>query len=429
MKLFPLYLISIGFVSAFSITERLPIPMVIASLLFINLILTTLKRKTLKPLNKSIMFSFYTFFIVLLISLLVQINSIGFNSKGVTHTLSYFAVVILYFIVINLTLKTNQISIKELYKYISSGVILVSIFTLTEFVSKNFLNINFDQYIYRPTYQNLDATYHNGQFIRARGTAEESGPLALYLLMFLPFVIYYFKNIVRSTMKMIIVLITIVAAVIVTFSATAFFEIITASVLVSLFYLIKKIKKGFSKLEYVFMYLITSTIIGISIFILYSGFKFTYLEGVLNKITFNNSASGDSRLERWNFALELVKEKPIFGHGAGFVAIQNGTGSTNMYLEILTATGILGFLCILAIFISTFINIFKIPGYFKLVYLFSFIVMSIHMFVISQYWSPWMWTLFAVINYHFSICKVKNPKESQNFLLDRKSVQSKSILT
>lgn len=405
MKILPLFFIFLGFISAFSLSEHLPIPMILAVFLSLNLLRVSLKRKELAAVGSAVSFSLYSFILILLISLYLQINSIGFNTKGITHTLSYIVVLAVYYMGVELYLKTQRIELEKVYKYISIGVILVATFTLIEFVCKNFLNINFDQYIYRPSFQYFNATYHNGQFIRARGTAEESGHIALYMMMFLPFVIYYYKGYVKSTFRLIISTVTILTAVIVTFSATAFLEIIVASMLILLYYSMKKVRRGFSKLEYLLMYLVFSIGIGIGIFLLYSGYKLVYLQGVFNKITFNNSASGNSRLERWDFALDLIKDSPLIGHGAGFVAILNGTGSTNMYLEIMTATGILGFLCIVVILFRSLYLALTIPGHFKLVYLYSFIVMSIHMFVISQYWLPWIWTLLAVINYHASIVK------------------------
>ncbi|KPB05731.1 O-antigen ligase family protein [Bacillus sp. CHD6a] len=402
-----LYFILLGFISAFSIDEWVPIPMLISSLLLVNLTIMTLKNNQIKLIKPNLLLGWYGFFIVLLLSFLLQIYSIGFQIKGFTHALSYFAIFFMYYFIVETSLKFYKPPIKKIFKYISLGVIFVSVFTIVEFISKNFLYIDFDRFIYRPLVQEYTAIYNfGGKYLyRARGTAEESGPMAMYLLMFLPFVVYNYKYFYPNKKKLLLSLIIILFALLTTFSAIGFFEMIVALIIVLLYFGYKKIKIGFTRKEYVLIYSITILSILMSFYFIFFNRGFNYLEGILNKITLSNSGSVDSRLDRWSFAWELIMEKPILGSGPGITAILNGTGSTSVYMEVLAEVGFIGFLLFILIFFITFISIFKLRGNIKLVYLFSFIVMITHLFVISQYWNPWIWALLTIINYNVFVEK------------------------
>lgn len=413
MKILALYLILLGFNSAFSLTEILPIPLVISFFLLGNLLLLATKKQELKLIDTKNIIIIFCFFISLFISLLYQLNITGFESRGINHTLSYITVILMYFVVLELTLKNRNVPIEKIYKYITLGVLVVSVFTIFEFLSKNYMGINFDNYIYRPRVQELNATYAN-QFIRARGPAEEPSYLSLYLLMFLPFVIYYFK-ITKNKKKMILSASLVLTSVILTFSAIAYVEILIALFLICTYYFSKKIKRGLKKLEYISLYSLISFVIIIISYVNYTGVNFSFLEGILNKISLTNSSSALERVERWESSLGMIKQNFLIGGGAGITAIETGTGSTNVYLEVLTAVGIIGFMSFMALFLSSLITLFKIDSEARLAYLFSFVVMLVHLSTTSQYHNPWIWTLLAVINYHASIC-TKKPLQSNELL-------------
>lgn len=402
MKILALYLILLGFNSAFSLTEILPIPLVISFFLLSNLFLFAIKKQEIKFIETKTLTIIFCFFISLLVSLLYQVNSVGFESRGINHTLSYITVILMYFVLLELTLKNQNVSIETIYKYITIGVLVVSLFTIIEFFSKNFFGINIDNYIYRPRVQELNATYAN-QFIRARGPAEEPSYLSLYLLMFLPFVIYYYYQIIENTKKMIIYSALVLTAVILTFSAIAYVEILIALFLVGIYYFFKKIKRGFKNSEYIIIYSLIFFITTISSYIIYNGIKLSFFEGIFNKISLNNSTSALERLERWESSLSMIKQNLLIGGGAGITAIKTGTGSTNVYLEVLAAVGIIGFSSFIAMFLISLISLFKIESAAKFVYLFSFIIMFIHLATTSQYHNPWIWTLLAIVNYHASM--------------------------
>lgn len=404
MRLIFLFFILLGFNSAFSLTEILPIPMLIALILFVGLILNILNKGGVPRLKQTNILFVLCFITILLISFAYQVQTLGFQSRGFNHTLSYIAVILLYFVSLELILKAKETPLRKIYKYITFGVLLVSLFTITEFVTKNILGINFDSFIYRPRVEELNATYAD-KFFRARGPAEEPSYLALYLLMFLPFVIYYYRVVIDNRWRLIASIILVVTAVIFTFSAIAFMEIIIVLIILFFYLLFKKVKKGFTKLEIGGIYILLFSLSVLLTYILYNDTGIPFLEGIFNKIRFHNSVSAEGRIERWIYSISLIKENLFIGSGAGITAIRTGTGSTNMYLEVMTAVGILGFGFFMGIFISSLISMWKIQGKVKIVYLSSFVIMIIHLSSTSQYHNPWIWTLLAIINYHASIQK------------------------
>lgn len=414
MRLVLAYFVFFGFISAFALNKWASIPLILAFLIFVNVSLLSLKNNLILINNKLILICLYCFFFTTIISFWIQVNIYGLEVKGVTHTISYFLVIILYYLSIETSLRAYKISLEKVFKYVSLGVIIVSIFTIIEFISKNFLMFDFDKLVLRPQVEEFNAIYNTGfrTFFRSRGTTEESGVLAMYLLMFLPFVIYYHRFVKLNKRKLILSVLIIVFAVLTTFSAAGFFELLVAFSIILLLTLIRKIRYGFTKVQILmicFFAFITTLIFS---YFIYKGVNFNFLQGILNKVTFSNeSYSAGSRLERWNYAFSLIQSSPIFGHGPGIAALQNGTGSTSFYLEVLIETGIIGFALILGVFLITLRFIFKIRGNVKYVYLFSFIIMSIHSVVISQYLFPWIWTLLAIISYHHNLSK----EEKENF--------------
>ena len=413
MKLVFLYLTTLGFISAFALNKWASIPLIISLMILIQIIAVTFKSRIDLVNSKSITLYLYLFLFVVTFSYLLQVNTFGFQIKGFTHTISYFLVLILYYLSIELSFKMFNIPIESIFKYLSKGVLIVSFITLVEFISKNFLMVEFDNYIPRPQVEQFNAIYNAGfkVFFRSRGTTEESGVLAMYLLMFFPFVYYYYKVIKANKIKLLFSTSIILLSLFTTFSAAGFIELLVALGVISIVFIVKKIKEGLKKIPIV---TISTSIFLVIIFLVsfaYGKTNFTFLEGIFTKLTFSNdSYSAGSRLERWNYAISLIQSNPLLGHGAGIATLENGTGSTNFYLEVLIETGVVGFLLLIAVFITIFKRLFKINSNVKFVYLFSFIIVLVHSLVVSQYLLPWLWTLLAIINYHYYLVQ----KEKDN---------------
>lgn len=407
MMLLGLFLIFLGFVSAFSFSDILPIPMVISFAMLLYLALKIMKNGKIKKIPYKIMLPLGMFLIVMLISFFIQIQSIGYSQTGLNHLLSYFTTILAYFIVPILYMKHFRVPTSFLFKYITIGVLGVSIFIIAEFTLKNFFNIPFDEFIYRPIENSYIATYSLGgeRYIRARGVAQESGHAAMYLSMFLPFVYYYYKNILHKKLELVLSIMLVVTALVLTFSATALAEIALAGFVLFIIFIVKKLKKGFKKLEVLAIWASSIIMVPMVYYILTS----SNFETIRMKLSMN-TASGESRLVRWKDALELFGSSPVIGGGPGITSILYGTGSTSFYLELLTQVGIIGFIFMLIALFAIFKSVLSFKGTIKLVYMFSFLITVVHLLVISNYWYPWMWILFAIIVYDNGILEKENTK-------------------
>lgn len=411
MNVLKVYFLLLGFVSAFSLTDITPLPMIVAFIVLLTIFISSVREKKVKFYYNAIPAALYfLFFITLILSYMIQIFNIDYTSTGLNHALSYFVVIFLYGAVILYALYKSDMRIERIFKYISYGVIFASFIVITEFVLKNFFAIDIDNYIYRPSAATYSSTYSaNGHlFFRARGVAVESGHMAMFLLMFLPFVIYYYKNLVKSIKKTIFTCLIITTSLILTFSAIGILELLIAiAITASIYYIISFLKwRVLIKKRNLMLLLFLMMPSSLLIFLLIFNFDnyLPYIQTVIQKITLTDiNSSAASRINRWDDALNFFSEKPFLGSGPGITSIKNDTGSTNLFLEILTQMGVLG-LSVFGLIILFYIVIaFKIKSNIKYVYLFSMAIAITHYMAVSNYWFPWLWTLFAIINYTYAI--------------------------
>ncbi|WP_100010098.1 O-antigen ligase family protein [Lentibacillus sediminis] len=401
MKIISIYLFFLGWTAAFAL-PYFPITRIIGIIMLFSILFTFNYKKKL-GLDKRLITLMYLLFLSFIVSYIFQIIHIGPSFTGFGHTLLFLGVIILHFVVVLVAISLTGYPTNKIYKFISWGVIFVSLITIIEFISRNFLNMEFNLLRISTDYI---ATYSisGERFIRARGTVIESGHLALYLLMFAPFVYHYHMNINGSKMKTIISLVSVVLAVLFTFSAAGFAELSVVILIILGVYIIKLLRQGFKLSKVIVIYPLFFSIISFGIYyFVYGNGNLSFLSGIFGKLTFENSTiyDGNSRLSRWYRAWELFKESPVVGQGSGIASITHGTGSTNLYLDILAGNGLIGLLIFLFILVYHLNLIFKMEGHVKYIYLVSFSTMAIHYAIISDYWYPWMWMLLVMINVQY----------------------------
>lgn len=401
------YLLTFGATQAFALTGTLTVPILLSiPVLFAVLFAPTRSRDYLagKIASKfGLQFFLSVLFLTLAtVSLLVQNSDSEADPRAFSHLASYFAVFLLFWAGIERYVKVFQIPVDHIIKWITVGALLISVFVIVEFAATNMFGLDIGNYIPRAVGNDYDARYVVGSmsYVRARGLTSESGHTALYLAMFLPFVYYYFARIDVSVRKLIWAIGVVIFALVLTFSPAALVDLgvaCSAVLVVRQFAGITRPSKRFVGHRKVVHSLIS--LIGVLIAVqIIRGSAFSGLDGILNKLLFVNVGEG-SRTQRWEAALELFKVSPYVGGGPGVVVIQNGTGSTSLYLEILAETGILGLsLFILIIAVSVF-RLLALRSEIKWIYLFSLVVALCHYSVISDYWYPWLWLILALINF------------------------------
>lgn len=408
MVFFYLFLLFLGFTDAFAITAAFPLPFIFVSVAFLLALFKGYRDKTeLYSITSFINFPLIIFLMVGIISFIFQTNRIGFTDKGLNHTLSYL-VIFVYFSVTIFCLLVYEINLDSIYKVISYSLLIVSIFTIIEFISKNFLGITqFDSLIPRLSDVNFDASYMmgTGSFIRSRGFTSESGHNALFLLSFLPFMML-------SKIKHKIISVLVVGiALATTFSAAALFEMIVAGLIILFARIASSSKTIRVKLSSLIITYLGILVIFIAVlFTNLLSYLSVYFNGIFNKINLNDSTAAGFRFIRWENSLSLVKDNYLFGSGPGISSIFLGTASTNLYIEIFVETGIIGIVFFLWFIIQSSIKVFKLKNTKKYFYLFSILVCIIHYFIIGNYWYPWFWVILAITQYTL----LKENKEKMN---------------
>ncbi len=400
--LLSLYFFVIGWVSVLSPHAWISFPLAIILLsIVINFIY--IREGVLRVGNSKVIYSisllFYFFVFLIVLSLFIQQFSHGYDILGFVHSMRYLSVIVLFYFTLLFLIEGKKMSMNSIYKYISWGVFFVSSFTILEFFAKNLLQFDFDAIFPRATVSEFEATYAimGERFIRARGTTEESGHLALYLAMFLPFAYYYFEKYKIAYRFMLIGV--IVFALLLTFSAMGFVELIILTTLLLIFSLYSNGNKK--------IFILLGSLVMIVALISISIYKeidyYSLFGGIFSKITLENATFSydGSRTQRWLNAFELIREKPFFGHGSGIASILYGTGSTSFYLEILVEFGIIGLMTFFFITLLHLILVFRLQSKIKYVYLTSLIIALLHYSIISNYWYPWLWTIFVLIVIEF----------------------------
>ncbi|WP_232696494.1 O-antigen ligase family protein [Brevibacillus daliensis] len=400
-SLLSFYFIIFGCVGVLAITSVLPLPLLLALFILLCVWLRNSQERVLQvelSLLSLVHVLFYCLIVIIISSYLLQTLELGFSEKGLHHLLSYLIVIPAFYFAIYFGLHASKISMDLVFKYIAYGVMWTATFAIIEFVSKNYLHMGdvVDELTLRAAYEPIyNISGHS--FIRARSVAEESGHYAMYLVMFSPFALYYFYQ-AKSRFKTFICFFVMSLALATTFSASAFLSVSISLVATTVLYLFQTKKNKVLKI-------ILTALIGImciTLFFFISDSLHSF-DAVFSKLTFEDTRSAQDRLRRWLFAFDLFQQKPFIGGGPGISAILTDSGIVNLYLELLTQFGGLGFIVWIGLLFVFLKLIMRIKGAMRYVYFFSMSAALIHYAAISNYWFPWLWNLFALISYHSHI--------------------------
>ncbi|MFH7832026.1 O-antigen ligase family protein [Bacillus luti] len=397
------YLIAISFTSAFAIHKWLPLPMMIGIILGLMVVFYCIKAFKVRNIYLGIFeVNLFLFLFTLVVSLLLATFNNYFEMKMILHFTSYVGTIIVYYFITYVSIKEFKIG-DNVFKYIYIGVIITSLMGIFEFGMKNIVHLDIDAYIPRYEVVNYDALY-NGAFQRVRAFTEESGHLALYLEIFAPIALWY--TYYRSKMKFLWTLLIVIMCLAFTLSAAALVIVIAAIVLTYTIYMFSKKRIG-SILNYAVLLIM----VYISLVLMKDN---EFLAPIVEKLTFKNVSSSQDRLNRWGTAIDLFKEKPLLGWGPGINTVKTDSGFTNYYLELLTQGGIILLLIWCVLLIILLWTCLRIKSSIKYVFIFSLISGSLHYMVISNYWYPWIWILFVLINLQY--------RKERRYLLESKEV-------
>jgi hypothetical protein len=397
------YIFSIPFVSAFSFTGTISIPLVLGVVLFLQMITKILRSGTLPAdfVGFDIVLLFF-FLFVILFSFLV--NGWG-NSKSMNHTIAYLSTFLLFYIGVKFTLfsigNKNKV-FKRVLQFVTYVTCISAIFANVEFISANFLNLDLNEYIprgkeeeefYNPTTIEL--------FVRARAFATESGHFTFMMELFTPLVIYYlcFSGYCKwhSLVKIIVVLIIFFSFVFAASSAS--FVIIPLALLIAALVHIKSIFLYVRKYPGKFIVASAVPLLLLMLFNYFFSLSSLILLSVVDKL---DSGSAYDRQDRIDFFFDKFSHfnpiNKVVGIGpAGFsnLGFDDSKSILSLYYSITFEAGFLGVLLMLSFVIYILGNALKIKksiGFFLLVSIISGII---HYYFIANYWYPWFWFIAA----------------------------------
>lgn len=368
-----LYLISLPMVSAFAISGTLTLPLLCGIAILIGVIFT---KKIY--IDKNTITLFCLFCLPILLSATVNIGDVA-NSKFINHLLSYLVVFMVFYY-----LPRHMIGLGDgnsFLKYAKVGWYIAAVFAVFEFGGLNFVGFDINNYIPRPGISEYDVTAL-GQFRRTRSFAEESGHFAMYLVMF--YFIFQSRNNISRVGKYIFY-----AALLSTFGVAAWLSYGVSSLYIVL------TERSKHRL----------TILAASIatlFISYVIFR-DYIDFIIGNTIYGKFAAGafghrfDRIMDSYHIYINSGVLQILFGLGPGYYdTLQSGPVISVVSLPALTLfqTGLVGFFAYIVIFMIYFVRARRQNRYFASACIFMFLTYM----AISNYWFPWLWFLFAMID-------------------------------
>ncbi|MCT7572660.1 hypothetical protein [Aliarcobacter butzleri] len=284
------------------------------------------------------------------------------------------------------------------YKILSLSMLSVSFFIIFEFLARNYLNINIDNFVYHMGRESYIAETAE-KIIRARGFATESGLMSIYyeFCIFLSYI--YIRQ--KSQLVGIIFYIINLFAFTLLFSSAAFFCL---GVSLLIFFILNL--KSFLKLLYTLFFPLL-----IFIFLSYDFISQFIVQVFLNKITLlNGNILSGSSLERYsvyNLIYNIITEFP-FGIGLGISQSVVYLGETYLGYEVSAGQlSLYGTLLISGGFISLILFIFFIFNKLytlkrsnnKILFILAASSIFIHYSIVGDYWLPFLWVYLACLDF------------------------------
>lgn len=371
--IFLLFSLILGQIFSFRIGEsRILVSDVIVAVIF----LFWFFKKIIKEEKFKINFSGSTILLFLFFAAVSFLNSFRFFETGEIKTGFLYLIRLIFYTSLYFVFSDFAAKNKNIKFYFNWFLGSVSVLAILGFLQMIFLpDFSFmAEYGFDPHTGRLLSTWFDPNII--------SEIFVLGIVVVLGFLMFGDKNnhnykevlkIILNKWFKIVLLIVFLAALALTFSRSGYLTFLTTIVFLS-----------FLKFKKLFVLLFIIVFIG---FFSLPFFPSRFQPGKI----FDETAK--MRVESWKNALEIIKEKPLFGIGYNNLLLIQGvegrdshskSGFDSSFLTIWAATGIFGFLTLLIIFIQGFFNGFKLLknkktevfGFIILGTLFSFLIHS-----------------------------------------------------
>ena len=125
--------------------------------------------------------------------------------------------------------------------------------------------------------------------------------------------------------------------------------------------------------------------------------EFALMKSTLHKIKLKGD-SASIRMDKWNYALANIGDKPFFGKGIGYLSSISEGSSHNWYLFLTLEAGFIATGSFVLFLFLTAIRILKSKTILKYWFLAGFLAGALHLCVISTIHEPGLWILIALFN-------------------------------
>ena len=389
------FIISIPFLHAFAISAWLPLPLLMAMSCFF---IIGFKDKFTIGFKREDSLLLITLFMGVFMNISYS-NQIG--SKNFSHIIAWVTSVFFFYFWTSSWIRTSRLNYFSLGKFATYALIITSVGVFLDFILANVFGYYLSDII-PYSFDEMEVTQSlDGLLSRPRGLSAEPGFTSVIFEMFLPLAYLYLKNFKKR--KYFIYFFSILSYLILT-SAASIASILTAFILMQLI---------FNKKSQLFLKLIIYTIIILVLvnFYLNLSSDFDVFKFIIGEKLDRFLMGDDIRAEILNSLISIWKSNPL---GIGFGTISQsfqignaaigsvplyGSGALNLYLEVLVASGFIGFLSFIAFILAKIKNVFKTDNItLKRVLLFALFSVSIHHFFISEVYFPMIWVLLALTN-------------------------------
>lgn len=353
--LFITFLLSLPFTGVFRITEKLSLPIFIASIfiLFSSSLIPALKKK-----------------LVLVISILFLVFLVTvyhYNFRVVIYSLSFcFS----FFIFINAGVEAT-INQRLFYRWLNISIWIAAVYVILEWVDLNIIDSGMFKFQRNDGIVHYEATYLGG-YKRPRGLAEESGHMSLFFEFAAPLILL--QNIYGRSQSDVYRDLLLVLALFLLFSP---FSILLA--MLTLIISFRRLEKRGK------LILILGSL---SAIVYMSPLLYRAYEALILKVTYSSEVSSSmDRLNRINYFLDEYKPE-IFGLGPlNFTSISRFETTLNLFLDILLFYGPILF-CIVFLYSSSLIlKLWQKKDYGLLL---SLMLVLFHYNFITNFWYPYI---------------------------------------
>jgi len=376
--LIALYGLVLPVTSAFAFTQIINLPLIVSLVLLSWMIF----RQSFR-LPRAAMYVVALFVVPILISAVVNIEFTG-DEKFVNHLASYFAVVILFYLVPSAFMH-YQGGVELFIRWINVGLAISCLFLIFEFIAINFISSDVLDLIPRPAVQGYEPIVLD-LLIRPRSFVEESGHFAMYIGILGPTCLLLKKRGLRIALGMLYAF-----AMMLTFSTSGY---IALALIIGIALLLRT-------------RLVLPSIIVLTLFCLLA-IPTEWLDSIsaVMSSTFIEKFSSGSFEERYAFLYESLRlwERSgvttlLFGLGPGYYSYWHVNAVISLYALILFQSGIIGailFAVLLGMYVLKCLR--RIPQLEAVVFVMALSSMFVFYAGVSNYWYPWVWGLFALID-------------------------------